>query len=372
MRVSLVAVGAFAALALGAGCSGDRAAAPPPPSDDVQPAPEPVANGPLVFARPVQDDTRRRYALLATDAAGEAATRFTRRLCPDRDVAVSPDGQTVAFTRPAQTGSGAWRLGGPHDIFLADVTDGQPRRLERSRNDERAPRFSDDGRWLAFAYQTSIESARVGIVEIDDPGSWDVLSARGDQWGGSWEPGTHRILYSHGSFLNGKYTLYVTDADTAEVTRMPGTEELGVDGGAWTPSGQIFTVTADESKRPDETSVWLLGKDGSEARVIATTRGRLYHGLAFAPDDSRIALGVDFDDRGVRIAVVELGVEPVDVTADMGVPGWSPLWSPDGTTIAFLRDSGVWLIDADGSNPRRVENSEGAERLVAWLEAPAD
>ena len=132
-----------------------------------------------------------------------------------------------------------------------------------------------------------------------------------------------------------------------------------------------MSFTRDESKRPDEFSVWLLGADGSDGRVVATTRGNPYYGLAFAPDDGAIALGVDFKDAGERIVVAELGDEPVELTADEGVSGWSPLWSPDGTTIAFLRDSGVWLIDADGSNPRRVENSEDAEHLVAWLAEPA-
>ena len=369
MRLLLVVVAAFAALALGAGCAGDRDAAsprstPPPPA-----APSTPANGALLFVRPVGDGASRRYELLATGDRGAATTRFTSRLFPARELAVSPDGMTVAFTRPGRTGLGAWRLGTPHDLFLAPVSGGDPRRLERTSIDERGPRFSHDGRWIAFNRPNGIGSDKVALNEIDDPGYWDVLSHRGDELGGSWAPDGNRLLYSHGSFLNGDYELYVTDADTGEVTQVPDTSEYR--GGVWTPTGEIVTTTTDESKRPDETNIWLLAGDGSEARLIAMTRGRPYHGLAAAPDGRAMAIGLDFVDVGVRIVTFELGEAPTELTVAMGVTGSEPLWSPDGSTIAFLRGSSVWLMDADGSNPRRVEGSDGTERLVAWLAEPA-
>jgi Tol biopolymer transport system component len=370
MRVSLVALGAFAALALGAGCSVDRenAASPSPPPSPA-PATASAENGPLVFTRPSGKAKWQRYEVLATDDRATPARRFVRRVFPGRYVDVSPDGRFVAFTRPARTGPGGWRLSTPHDIFLTSVGGGTAKRLERTRTDEQGPRFSDDGRWLSYSYPTSIESGRVGIVEIADRGGRDVLAAPGDEYGYGWEPGTHRILFAHGSFLGGDYDLYLTDADTAEATRVPNTEDL--DGASWTPTGRLFAVTLDESKRPDETSIWLMEKDGSDRRLVATTRGRPNFGIAFAPDDEAIAAGLDFGDAGERIVVAPLGDEPVELTADMGVRGWSPIWSPDGTTVAFLRAKRVWLMDADGGDMPRVPGSRGAEHLVAWLAQPA-
>jgi len=222
MRASLLGAGAVVALALGAGCSGERDTAAP--ASPAQAAPV-ATNGALVFARPVGGGLARRYELVQTDNRGTAATRFARRLFPDDYVAVSPDGTTVAFTRPARTGKGAWELGSPHDIFLARASGGEPRRLDRTRIDERAPRFSDDSRWIVFSHSIGRETSSVGISELGNPGPWDVISRNGDESGGSWGPGSHRVLYTHGSFLNGEYDLYVTDADTGEVTRIPNTSE---------------------------------------------------------------------------------------------------------------------------------------------------
>ena len=367
MRVLLVAV--LLAMIAAGGCSGDRVATPDQPPPESPAAAETARNGPLVFLRPVGEGSARRYELLAVDAAGTPARRFADRLFPGEDVAVSPDGQTVAFTRPAGTGPGAWRLGTPHDVYLAPAHGGEPRSLDRTGIDERAPRFSADGRWIAFAHSIGMETARIGVTSIDDPAARDAIARNGEEYGGFWAPDGHRFVFSHGSFLSGRYDLYVADADTGEVTRIPDSDQY--EGAIWAPTGDLVATTFEERKGPDETSIWTLAPDGSNRRLVATTSGTLQHGLAVAPNGKSMALGLTFGRGNYRVVPVPLGEQPVDVRADKGVPGWSPLWSPDGTTIAFLRGRGVWRMDADGSNPRRVENSEGNERLVAWLAAPA-
>ena len=43
-----------------------------------------------------------------------------------------------------------------------------------------------------------------------------------------------------------------------------------------------------------------------------------------------------------------------------------PVYSPDGTLIAFARDSGIWAMDADGANQHQVLAwPQGVDRL-SW------
>jgi Tol biopolymer transport system component len=54
---------------------------------------------------------------------------------------------------------------------------------------------------------------------------------------------------------------------------------------------------------------------------------------------------------------------------DHNAADWSPVWSPDGTQIAFisLRDGSpeIYVMNADGSNPRRLTDN-GAVGVIAW------
>jgi Tol biopolymer transport system component len=46
----------------------------------------------------------------------------------------------------------------------------------------------------------------------------------------------------------------------------------------------------------------------------------------------------------------------------------APVWSPDGRMILFHRGSTLWIVDADGSNPRRVATNVGGS--ADWQPLP--
>jgi len=58
---------------------------------------------------------------------------------------------------------------------------------------------------------------------------------------------------------------------------------------------------------------------------------------------------------------------PVRLLAD-GAAAVHPVWSPDGTQIAFTRDAyvGLWTVDADGENARQLSDEPAAGFGFAW------
>ena len=43
-----------------------------------------------------------------------------------------------------------------------------------------------------------------------------------------------------------------------------------------------------------------------------------------------------------------------------------PVWSPDGRRLAFVRDDDIWIVGADGSEPRRLTADQAANFDPDW------
>src|SRR4029453_4320235 len=76
-----------------------------------------------------------------------------------------------------------------------------------------------------------------------------------------------------------------------------------------------------------------------------------------SPDGSEAAVEME---RGgeVHIWRIALGRPPLQLTDEPGKRESYPRWAPDGKSIAFVRDEGVWTMSSDGGNPRRIATVE--------------
>jgi Tol biopolymer transport system component len=78
-------------------------------------------------------------------------------LSPEGEIAdpdLSPDGSQVAFS---------WRRNGQWGIYQTDLAGSKPKRLTKGNYNDRWPRYSPDGAWLAFSRQDP--TADIWVIE---------------------------------------------------------------------------------------------------------------------------------------------------------------------------------------------------------------
>ncbi len=119
-----------------------------------------------------------------------------------------------------------------------------------------------------------------------------------------------------------------------------------------TTSRGLLLLTSD---RTGENHVYRVAPDGSGLTDL--TRGAVAFDGDWSPGRSRIVFASTRDgDGGVYVMAAD-GSNPVRLAA-----GGSPVWSPDGSRIAFASRDGVTVMNADGTGLRML--AEGS--APAW------
>jgi TolB protein len=121
-------------------------------------------------------------------------------------------------------------------------------------------------------------------------------------------------------------------------------------------------------------NLWTIRADGTGDRQLAAGlfppywEGEADDALrpSWSPDDARLVFERTEANEG---RLRNLGVYRVD--ANGGGPrrlaaGTAPAWSPDGTTIAFVRDNGVFAMTPDGTGAKRLTPTRRATAPPSW------
>jgi dipeptidyl aminopeptidase/acylaminoacyl peptidase len=287
------------------------------------------------------------------------------RITGAADPAPSPDGTRVAFT-----GSRLDALEGTPDtrICLVDVEGGDPREVTSGPNSDRLPRWSPDGRSLAFLSDRA-ERGRFGLYLLEDGRLGEALA--GPEVDGTveylaWSPDGGQILLGVAGL----------GADKAGAEGSGTTEARKEDLPDWVP-------TVDEGiGEEDWRRVWVY--DVRSRTVSPVSREGLNVWEAAWCGTDRLAAVVS--DRPTEEAWYEAPLALIDLDSGketVVLRPSSPLHqlamprpSPDGSTIAVAEavcsDRGIvagvlLLVDPDGSEePERVPTLEVDVSHLAW------
>ena len=307
----------------------------------------PGRNGLLAFQRPIG----KQVDLFTVPATGGAAHRVTRTATWEEKAEWSPDGARLVFGRSAPSGD-------PTEIASIDATGADLEVLTSLRSSSQAPTWSPDGRIAFFSlFGAPAPSSR----DVPPPAELYSIARDGSdrrrltqdkqiQTDAEWSPEGSTIAYSQWYSVPGRPGAF--DIGLSLMNR-DGTNKRALLGDAvhrdiatqsWSPDGKKLLVE------------WI------SARPHGRKGGR----------QSDIAV-INADGTGLRFLTHTAALET------------EPVWSPDGTMIAFASDRHVkrgrhldrngpafeiYTMRADGGGVRRITHNRVADLYPDWQPLP--
>ncbi|HVS02405.1 MAG TPA: protein kinase [Thermoanaerobaculia bacterium] len=287
-----------------------------------------------------------RLPLTAEGAAAGPPAQVTTGAGQDVQVAVSPDGDRLAFA-VLQLNADLWRL--PLDPTSGRPT-GDPEPLLATTREESRGSWSPDSQAIAF------NSDRDGpmnlyLLSLADDSVRQVTSGPGGDYQPQWSPDGSSLAFF--STRSGNVDVWTVDLESGALRQL--TDDPGLDlDPFWSPDGRRVAFHSDRSGRLE---VWVVGADGSGPRQL-TTVGAKAHFLRWSRDGREIFFTTSYsttpEGGPANVLAVDVASGATRDVVHAASGGHLSLGADDTLLLDATGHHSLWIYPLSGAAPYRV------------------
>jgi dipeptidyl aminopeptidase/acylaminoacyl peptidase len=270
------------------------------------------------------------------------------------DFAWSPDSKYLAYVGPA---------GGGFDIWIIGATGGEGRRITSTLRYKKHPRWSADGKWIAFITVQDNGNSDLRAVSVDGQTIKTLTESLAQEEEFAWSPDSKHIAFTQR--VGPQTSIMSLELETSMMHKL-------ADGPAWnlrwSPDGKWIAFVADLLQPNDESreneDIFLVSSDGGSPRLLTPGTPRFRDTSPdWASDSRRIAYSSNETGfSNLIILDIQTGARRVLTTGT--IDNLSPKWSPDGMMIAYVRHESahfhIYTISVADNQTVRVSERDGA------------
>ncbi|WP_456473169.1 Tol-Pal system beta propeller repeat protein TolB [Desulfolithobacter sp.] len=256
---------------------------------------------------------------------------------------------------------------GRKEVYVADVLGRKIRQITRHRHLTVSPRFSPDGRYLAYSsYHRGNQN--LYITDLRQNKVTRAISRRkGMNLAPAFAPDGKTMVVTLSK--DGTPDLYLMTVQGRILKRLTARTGINVSP-SFSPDGRHLAFVSDRSGRPQ---IYIMDMKTMRTRRL-TFDGVENSEPAWSPRGDLIAYTSIKDGRYHIFTISPRGGEtPVQVTSGPG-DFESPTWSPDGKQISFSRKldgrSRIWAVFKNGKGMRLLFDLKGNQSYPQWSSRP--
>ncbi len=259
-------------------------------------------------------------------------------------ISVSADGRRIAYVQQLTTAIIRRAEFDP----VKEAILGEPRRITQGSRLTKDPQLSPDGEWLAF--WDSGKQEDIFVIKRDGTGlqqlTKDVYKDRFPRW----SPDGRRIAFQ--SNRSGKFEIWLISPDGSDLERLTYAPAPAVYFPVWAPDGKHLAYTIPEvgSFVMEVAKPW---REQSPKPVLAPPEfGARFHAWSWSADGRKLAGELrkpDATPYGLGIYSLESG--KLERLADFGL---RPVWLGDSRRLLFQNQGKLYLIDSLTRKPREI------------------